>query len=137
MNEIASKEEMRIEAVKRMRALNLSSTVISDFEKHDTLYLSEGIGYLYFLNEEQLNIVKDFEEKYGYVVYHVIRSFTNFGEMFAMLFVGEYTEDWEYDNIDIQDNIVMSYVYNVDYPDCSDMGSIGYRSNIGGLVRVF
>lgn len=132
-----TREEMKNEAIKRMRKLGLFSQVIKEFKEEDILHLSESGGYLYWLDEKQKKIVEDFEKESGNIVYHVVRSFTNMGEMLSLLIVSKYEEDWEMDWENIPDGYVFSYVVNLDEPMFSEYGTITVQNRIGGLVRLF
>lgn len=131
-----TREDMKIEAMKRMRKLGLFAYVIKEFKDDDILNLSENGGYLYWLDENQKKIVEDFEKKSGNVVYHVIRSFTSIGEMLSLLIVSKDEEDWEMDWEDIHDGYVFSYVVNLGEPMFSEYGTIAVQNRIGGLVRL-
>lgn len=132
-----TREDMKSEAIKRMRKLGLFSQVIKEFKEDDILHLSESGGYLYWLDEKQKKIVEDFEKESGNIVYHVVRSFTNMGEMLSLLIVSKYEEDWEMDWENIPDGYVFSYVVNLDEPMFSEYGTITVQNRIGGLVRLF
>ena len=82
-----------------------------------------------------LGICGSFEEEYNAVVYHVIHSHTNFGELLSLLYVSEHEEEWEYDREDLEEGIAVAYVENLTYWDCSEMGSIGIEPRNGGLAR--
>ena len=133
-----SRENKKAEAINRMKALKLFVPCIKAFKDRNEVQLSEMTGGLYeFSRDEELNAkIKEFEEEYNALVYHVIHTYTNFGEMYSFLYVSDYEEEWEMDNEDIQDNYAMSYVWNKDCPDFSEFGSIGIRQKFGGLVRV-
>lgn len=132
-----TREKMKKEAVKRMKMLRILPQTIKEFETDDVVNESEGIGALYWLNEDEEELVKEFEKEFGVVVYHVIHSFTEFGELYAFLYVSQYEEEWEYDNESLQEGFPLAYVVNKSHPDCSEFGSIGVRPSIGGLVRTF
>ena len=134
---VLTREMMVEEGVKRMKMLKMLPNPIRDFQKEGKLNLSEMGGYLYWLDEEQEKMVKDFEERTGYVVYHVIHDFTNIGEMYSLMYVSTYPEEWEYDHEDIKEGRAVCHVVNVDMPDCSESGSIGIRPSIGGVARVW
>ena len=53
-------EEAKQEALKRMKKLNFHPNVLSDF-KEDRLNKSELIGFLYWLNDEEIKAVREFE----------------------------------------------------------------------------
>ena len=69
-----TREQQKIEAITRMKALELHNNAIREFDKEDLINLSENYGALYWLHENQKEYVKEFEQKYNAVVYHVIRS---------------------------------------------------------------
>jgi len=132
-----SKEAKIEEAVKRMEMLHISKNVIKEFKEDNLLNLSENGGYLYWLNEDEKALVKKFEAKFDGVVYHVIHDFTNFGELYSMLYVSDWKEEWASDRRDLKDGIVCVYAANVTNEFCSDMGSISIRPRIGGLERLY
>ena len=129
-----TKEEQRKECLTRMKLSGLCREVIEDFQKGQ-LYKTERLGILYYLNNNEMAVVKDFEEKNNAVVYHILHSNTEFGELLAILYVSQYKEEWEMDRADLQEGIALSYVYNVDCPDYSEFGSIGFARKFGGLIR--
>ena len=133
-----SREAKKQEAIKRMKALDIIDNAIDQFENDDIVMVSEPpMGGLYWLNDEEKEMVRKFEEEHNALVYMVVRAFTNIGKMDSMLFVSDYDEEWEMDNQDIKDGYALTYTVNYDMPNCADMGSIGVKSIFGGLVRVF
>ena len=138
------RKELKDEALYRMKKMNLADNVIEEFEKNDVLYYSEyqneifpAVLYWVSNRKDLEKVIKDFEKRTRYLVYHAILTPTNFGILFSMLFVSEYKEDWRYERSDIKDNIVYAMVENLSDSNLSDMGSIGYRSVMGGLERRF
>lgn len=69
------------------------------------------------------------------MVYHILHSYTEFGELLAILYVSQYKEEWKIDREDLKEGITFSYVYNIDCPEYSEFGSIGFAVRFGGLVR--
>jgi len=130
-----TRQEQKQEAIARMRMLKLHSNAINEFEKEDVINLSEHGGILYWLNEDQMQYVKAFEEKYNSVVYHVIHNITEFGELLAFLYVSDSEEEWDYDKDDIKNGYACAYVKNIDDDMCSEFGSIGIKPQFGGLAR--
>lgn len=128
--------EMQVkEAIKRMNLLNIFKPTIKEFE--DEGKISKSImGGLYWLDEEDIKRVREFEEKFNAVVFNVIECNTEFGRLQNLLYVSENQEEWEYDIEDIKHGMVFSYVYNLDAPDFSEFGSIGIKNFGGGLLRV-
>ena len=133
-----SREIKKQEAIKRLKALQIIDDAVEQFEKDDIVMVSEPpMGGLYWLNDEEKETVKDFEEKHNALVYIVVRAFTNLGKMDSLLFVSDYEEDYKADMQDIRDGYAMSYTINHDDPWCSDMGTIAVKPMFGGLVRRF
>lgn len=132
-----TREELKTEAIRRMKKLKYFNLSIKEFEKNDAVMLNEPPLYAHFyLDEEQQKIVDDFEKDNDALVYAVIMSLTNFGKMYSLLFVGQYKEEWEYFDEDLKDGITFAYVHNCDMPDCSEFGSIGIKlSPAAGLMR--
>ena len=128
-------EKKKEEALKRMKLLELYPNVIKEFEKDNVINLSENGGFLYWLNDEQKQIVTEFEEEHDALVYHVIHDFTEFGELLTFLYVSDYDEEWEYDLEDLKDGYACAYVKNLTDDMCSEFGSVCFRPQFGGLVR--
>lgn len=131
-----SREEKKIEAIERMKAWGIFAPIVKQFEKEDLISESAPpLGACFWLNEEQLVRVREFEEKNNALVYHVIHSYTNIGEMESYLFVSDYPEEWEMDRQDIGEGSQLVYVVNKDMPDCSEFGSIGIALTAAAGLR--
>lgn len=131
------KELQKAEAVKRMRKLGIMEQPIKEFEEEGKVNLSENGGILFWLNEEEQEMVREFEEKHDGLVYHVIKRYTNIGLLYSLLYVSKYAEEWEMDMEDLGAGQALAYTVNKDMPDCSEFGSIGIQPSIGGLVRTW
>lgn len=130
------KEKIFNECIERMEILKLSKNCINAFKKGE-VWLSENYGSLYELNPDEKVLVEKFEDdNKGYKVYHLIHNFTEFGELYTILFVANDVKEWKRDKKELKEGIAFSYVYNVDTDWCSEFGSVLVKSNIGGLVRV-
>lgn len=132
-----SREEKKVEALGRMKAVGYWSQAREAFRRSNRVLVNEPpFGAVYEMEPDLAESVKEFEEKNNALVYAVVRAFTSFGKMDSYLFVGDYKEEWEYDREDLKDKIAMSYTVNYDMPDCSEFGSIGFRMGAGaGFVR--
>lgn len=128
------RKQQVVEAKERMKMIKLSSGCREAFDLGE-VWLSEGIGALYSLEEEQKKMVKDFEERNEAVVYHIIHNFFEFGECYSLFIVGKHKKEWKRDRKDLTEGISFVYVINKDEPSFSEFGTIGFRSSIGGLVR--
>ena len=129
------KAKQRTEALKRMELLKLHENVIDDFKEIALLNQSEHGGILYWVEGETERKIREWEEKTGNLVYHVIHDYTEFGELLSLLYVSQYEDEWESDREDIQDGYAVAYVMNLSDDWCSEYGSIGIRPQWGGVVR--
>lgn len=127
--------EQKLEAISRMKKLDIYTQAIKEFEKENVVNKSEHGGILYWLDEKEQEMVKAFEEEHNALVYHLIHNYTEFGELYSLLYVSEHKEEWGYDNDDLKHNICLAYVKNLDEDAFSEFGSIGIKSQYGGLVR--
>lgn len=129
------KDKQKQEAIERMKMLKLHGNVIKEFEKEGIINMSENGGFLYWLDSDQQEMVANFEAEHNAVVYHVIHSYTGFGELYALLYVSDDEDEWGYDKDDIKCGCALAYVKNVTDDWCSEFGSIGIKPQFGGLVR--
>lgn len=130
---------MRItnECITRMELLKLDKACIDAF-KENKIWESELCGALYELNDDEMKIVKEFEEKHKTCkVYHVIHNIFEFGDCYTLLYVDSEEEDfWQEERNEILEGYVFTYVKNVDCDWCSEFGSVYVEPRCGGLVRL-
>ena len=132
----ATKEQMKQEALARMKLLDLHRNVVRDFETEGKINYSWGcLGILYWATGEIGEVVQKFENQTGYLVYHVIHNNTEIGRMLTLLYVSTEMEEWNADKQDLRKGCPLAYVENLTYPDCSEFGSVGVKSLNGGVVR--
>ena len=138
INMKVSREIKKEEAIKRMKTMNIYSDAIKQFKNADIVMVSEPpLGGLFWLNDEEKEMVSKFEQENNALVYLVVRSFTNLGIMDNIFYVSDYQDEWEMDNADLNENYACVYVINHDMPDCSEFGTIAWKSVGGGILRVF
>lgn len=133
-------EQAKTIAIERMKVLQLFEPCIEAFEKRDEVQMSEPTGGLYEISGEErlLRIIEKFEQKYNALVYNVIHTYTEFGELYNLLYVGLEEDEYELDATmkDLQDGYVFVWCENLDTDWCSEFGTIGVRNRFGGLVRM-
>ena len=132
-----SREEKIAEAVARMEKLGIMTDTIKQFKDGK---ISQSIdGFMYWIDNNTENDlakqIADFEQKNNSVVYYVITTNTAFGLLYSLLFVGDDKDEWQYENEDLADGYVFSYVINADEPLFSEFGTIGVGQRFGGLIR--
>lgn len=133
-----SREIKKAEAIKRMKAMGLFPDAIKQFKNADIVMVSEPpLGGLYWLNDEEKEMVRKFEQEYNALVYLVVRSFTNIGKIDNIFYVSDHQDEWFMDDADIDEHYACVYVINHDMPDCNEFGSIAWKSIGGGILRAF
>ena len=91
--------------------------------------------YSYLKKDNIKKYVQQFEEKTGYLVYHVIKDELPFGLCYSFLYVTSFEEEWKLEREDLKHNVPIAYVKNVSDDTCSEFGRIGIKSVIGGIIR--
>jgi hypothetical protein len=130
-------ENKKKEAIRRMETLDIYVETINQFETENLVSYSEApLGANFWLNKEQREIVKKFEEEYNALVYFIVRTETEFGTLDSFLYVSDHEDEWEMDNEDLEYGYVVAYVYSYDAPEFSEFGSIQVKPRFGGLVRI-
>lgn len=139
-------EKAHEEAVKRMKKIGLFENIVEEFEADGTVNYSERVGQcgiLYWLKNkpEWVKIVKEIEEEYDILVYHMTHEYTAFGECLSMLYVSSDETTWADDMYDLEQKeedgsfYCYSYVYNLTDPVFSEFGDGAFKTGAGGLIR--
>lgn len=132
-----SRANKKKEAIRRMEILDIYSETIRQFEEDGLVSYSEPpLGTNYWLTDEQMKIVRDFEEEYNALVYFATTNVTEFGKLDSFLYVSDYEDEWKEDVEYLKDGYVYAYVYNYETPEFSEIGSIRVQPRFGGLVRI-
>lgn len=140
------KELQKNEALNRLRILQMNfellENVVTEFEQDDTLYYSEYInqntqGILYYISnsEELTNVIKQFEEKHQAKVYHAILTPLTYGRMLSLLYVSQYTEEWQNDRNELSEGLPLAYCINLDDEVTAEFGGIQIAKANGGITR--
>ena len=133
-----SREEKKIEAIKRMKMLKIFPGTINQFEKDDLVSISEPPnGHYFLLSDKERALADKLEEKYGILIYTAIRS-GSLGPFISFLFVSDDKDEWWMEQRDVQYKEPIAYVYNTEDPEMSEFGSISIAQSIGGgLLRIW
>ena len=134
-----SVEKKKAEAIIRMKELGIFDETIRQFENWGKISISEPpVGAFFWIEGEDLERVKKFEQEYNALVFVAIRSYTTIGTMDSFLFISDYLEEWEDDHQALKNDEAIAYVYNHDAPDCSEIGFIGIELTLAtGLRRTW
>ena len=133
--ERASKEEMKEEALERLNLLKINRNVIKEFKEENILNKSEGIlGSLYWLDEKEQAMVKEYENQRNILVYHVIKTYTlDMGVVYDLLFIIDEKGYWEEE----RERLKQGYVLSHSISQFNESGDILVKNRNGGLVRIF
>lgn len=130
------------EAIERIKVLKLHGNVLKDF-KEDVVNRSEFSGFpgiLFWLDDEEKKFIEQWQKDSGNLAYHVIKTNTEFGLMYSVLYVSKYEKEWEIDRDDLLNGTAVAYCrIGLDeiYGEHGDYGTIGVSPANGGLTRTF
>lgn len=128
-------EKMKLEAIKRMQQLKLDEDVIRAFKENDILRCSD-YGRIIDVPADVRKEIRAWEEKYNNLVYHVIHSGIYGVETYNCLSVSCYPEDWDYENMRLNEGWPMCYSINKTIPDFTESGTIKVEHDKGSLMRI-
>lgn len=132
---MATREEMKREAIARMELMKIKPDIIRKFEGQDIVWSSvNGPDVLdTALRQKIKDRIKWFENEFGGLVYHVVIT----GSLFAtFLYVSKWDEEWEEDReIITDDNCTVAYVYNMMNPILSELGGVQFKCEDGIVIR--
>ena len=132
---ISMREKQKAEAAFWLELMGVRENVRRKFEESGTVMLCNN-GQYYPVDDSMGLEIRQFEQEHDATVFLAVRVLTVLGDLDALLFVGKYEEEWLLERRDIKAGYAMSYTINRDYPDCSEMGSIFFRTTEdGGIVR--
>lgn len=136
----ASIEEMREEAILRMKAISLYPEIIRYFEEEGEPQVYEPpLGAGYALEEDELEELHQTESARGILIWGVIRLFTKFNRedvtIDHYLFVSGNKADWDQERHDLYEGMPFVYTTMKEFP-VKDYGHINiYMSNGGTPLR--
>lgn len=131
-------ERMKAEAVKRLKWPKIPG--LNEAFAKGIVMVSDGTNgdvKLRDLTIYEKYMVTNFEKIQHAIVYHTILTETKFGKMLSMLFVGKYEDEWFMDEENFKKSYTQVYVENLDYPDCSEIGTIGIECTENGIIRTY
>lgn len=134
---LATRDEMKAEAVYRMKQIGLVDSILNDFVTSENIQVYEppyGCGY--GLEDEDLNVVRTFEGKHNTLVWGVIRSFKNYdGEdvtIDALLYVSENKKFWDIERENLFNLTPIVYTVVKEHPERIDIGCMEIYMSEGG-----
>lgn len=137
MTEITA--EMKNEAIKRMEMLDILPQTIREFANEGKVNKSVYGGILYWLDEEEKAVVKEFEDSHNCIVYHAIKCKYRMCDnstldCLDLLYVSQYEEEWDMEREELDSGYAM--VYTISDMCDGEYGTIVVKSLNGGVARV-
>ena len=111
------------ECINRMESNEFPEFITQTF-KQGVVYCSHPFGFSAPLMEKEKEIVDSYEKRTNNKVFHIIHSFSAFGELYDLLYVSKYIEDWELERESLKEGIPLVYSVNLTCPTNSEYGSI-------------
>lgn len=135
---MVTREEMKAEALSRMKKIGMDNTAVVQFEKNDRVFISIR-GVLRAMFDTEIEMIQKWEQETGCLVYHAIYADSGAGAMLSLLFVSKYEEDWPTERQISRDGEVMGmygYAMNLDQDMFSDYGLLWLANDNGVFFRV-
>lgn len=116
-----------------LRFLRVHINAIYDYKNKDRLNRSENNGILFWLSEEEKELVDNFErENTNCKVYHLIKSNkTDFEIVYDLLYVTDEEDFLKQAKANLKDGLVLSHTIT-QFPES---GLISVKSANGGIIR--
>lgn len=124
-------QEQKQECEERIKILGLYEDSINK------LYINKR-GYLGQVSTKDIDLMEEinkFEKEHNAMVYYIIETLTSFGRLYAMLYVSNYSNEWEDDKTMLKDNQAYSYVWNSTNEYCSEIGLVGIEKHNGNIIE--
>lgn len=137
----ATIQEMKAEALARMKAIGLYDASVEAFEQEDEVQVYEPpYGCAYGLEEDDEKSVNDFQAKHGALVWGVIRTFFSLsGEELtgdSYLYVSDKKDLWEEERELLYKGTPTVFTIVKEHPELNQIGSMKvYKSEGGTLLQ--
>ena len=134
-----TKEQRKEQAVKLLNQLAVYKPYIKGFEQADNVCFFENFGGFWVYQEPEIEKkMKEIEKEYDCTVYAVTHEYTDFGECYDFLIVGNYKSEWKSLVCKVNGGFnVFAYVWNKTDNFCSEFGTVGIKSFGGGIKRIW
>lgn len=130
------REEKKAEAIRRMKIMGISEEGIIRFKESGLIpsYITGSDLDVAFYEPFHEDRICRLEKEHNILIYCIITTVTEFGILEAYVFVSDYKEEWKDDITDLKDGYALSWCENLTYPECSEMGSIGFEKQPSGAI---
>lgn len=124
------------EAISRMEYLEFDEELIRQFKEEGTVPLFiHNMDEVYGIRRNKVDRLTAFEKRTHALIYTVIFTPTEFGDMESYLYVSDWEEEWPSDWDDIHEGYAMTWTENLSYPECSEYGTISFIKTESGCLK--
>lgn len=131
-------EKMKLEAMKRMKALGIHEPTIDQFIEQGKISFSGKfyLGANYWISEERKKAIEIIEKENNILVYYAIeQKYQGNITMLYLFYVSPFENEWSMDHESIEENYQYTYGLNETDPILSEFGEIEFKNLFGGLVK--
>lgn len=99
-------EEMKQEAIERIKILELNEKIITDFQTMNVVYVSEIGANIRIANDEEKQFIKKLEFKKQILIYHAIYLKTESQNTLYFLYVDDKKNNWKAEKSDLANGFI-------------------------------
>lgn len=133
---IATKDELISEAVKRMQSLGISEQIINDFKKNGELTVGMENGCAYALSDAHRAYIRKLEKRWKCKVMAAIGGKGMFGPCIYFIIFCSDKRLWPSDHDILSQRCLFAHVYNLAISQISDVGYVEVAQLPGGMLKV-
>lgn len=133
-----TREQKKQKALEIMKKMDIFKPYIKGFKDEDLVcFFERCCGYWAYQEPALMDRIKEIEQRFDCLVYAVTHEYTEFGELWDLLIISDYEEDWDDIVIKVDTNKFYAFasVWNVSHDTLSEFGFIGVQSFGGGIAR--
>lgn len=132
-------QKQKEHALKLLQQFIKYKPIIDMFKDEDQVTFSEGLSGATYVIDGESKLVEAIErlKKKGYLPYHANHAWIQGMEMWSIMVVSPYEDDWEYDLEEAESGYAFCWVENVDVPDFSEFGTVTFKPSMAGdVIRI-
>lgn len=129
----ASFEEMKAEAVYRMKLLWIYDYTIKQFEEGNYVSISEPpSGAYYWVEEDEKAFIDFIEKEHKVLIYTGMLSRLDIGKVISYLYVSNKKDEWPEERKKLEKWESIACMHYVDFPNVYEFSHVTFRQSSGG-----
>lgn len=126
--------ELKQEALERMKILKVDENIIKFFENYNIVYKTDPKGGASQLTDREKAIVKKYEDRWNILVYYLIHTSKELGEEYHLLFVAKNKDEWKAEKEDLKEGKVLTQKLVLDFVTEDETNYIKVYSKKGAMA---